>query len=224
MPRIKVPLKNARDGDAPEKFAVIEVGHLNLQRGRGIARWRRNGCDDLFEERLQSGGIVADFQMSDAEFRIGIDHREIELVFGGVEINKEVVDFVEHGGGARVGAVNFIEHHDRRQLRGERLLQHVARLRQRAFAGVHQNEHAIHHAQRAFHFAAEIAVARRVHDIDFGVLIFDLGILGENGDAALALEVVRVHHARDYFLVRAENAALRAWHPRAWSCRGQRGR
>ena len=34
------------------------------------------------------------------------------------------------------------------------------------------------------------------------------GILGENGDAALAFQVVRVHDALDEFLVGAENAAL----------------
>ena len=166
-------LKNARDGDAPEKIAVIEVGDLNLQHGRGIARRRRNRSDDLFEERLEIRRIVADFAVRDAEFRVRVDHRKIELVFGGVEIDEEVVDFVEHSGGARVGPVNFVQHHDRRQLRGQRLLQDVARLRQRTFARVHQNEHAIHHAQRALDFAAEIAVAGRVHDIDFRVVIGD---------------------------------------------------
>ncbi len=141
-------------------------------------------------------------------FRVRVDHRKIELVFGGVEIDEKIVDFVEHGGGARVGAVNFVEHHDRRQLRGQRLLQHVARLRQRPFARVHQNQHAIHHAQRALDFAAEIAVAGRVHDIDFRVVIGERGVLRQNRDAALALEIVRVHHARDDFLIRAKNSAL----------------
>ena len=81
-------------------------------------------------------------------------------------------------------------------------------MRQRAFARVHENEHAVHHAQRAFHFAAEIAVAGRVDDIDFRVVIGERGILGENRDAAFALEIVRVHHALDQFLVGAEDAAL----------------
>ena len=87
-------------------------------------------------------------------------------------------------------------------------MQHVARLRQRTFARVDQNEHAIHHAQSAFDFAAEIAVAGRVDDVDFRVAIGERGVLGENGDAAFALEVVRVHHPLDEFLVGAEDAAL----------------
>ena len=208
-------LKNAGDGHAPEKFAVIEIRHLNLQHRRGVAGRRRNRSDDLLEERLKIGRIVADFHVRDADLRIRIDHRKIELVFGGIEVDEKVVDFVEDGSGARVGPINFVEHHDRLQLRGERLLQDVARLRQRPFARVHQNEHAIHHAQRAFHFAAEIAVAGRVHDIDFRVVIGDRGILRENRDSALALEVVGIHNARDNFLVRAKNAALlAAWRPR----------
>ena len=93
-------------------------------------------------------------------------------------------------------------------LRFERLAQHVARLRQRAFAGIHQQHDAIDHLQRALHFAAEIAVARRVDDVDLDAVIDDGGVLGENRDAALALQVVGVHDAVDELLVGAEGAAL----------------
>ena len=211
--------------NAPEKIAVIEIGDLNLQHAGGIARRRRNGRDDLLEERLKSGRVVADFAVSHAGFRIGVDHRKIELVFGGVEVDKEIVDFVEHGRGARIRPVDFIQHHDRRKLRGQRLLQHVARLRQRPFARVHQHQHAIHHAQRALHFAAEIAVAGRVHDVDFRVVIGDRRVFRQNGDAALAFEVVRVHHATVTLPgSRGKFRSAAAWRRRAWSCRGPRAR
>ena len=36
----------------------------------------------------------------------------------------------------------------------------------------------------------------------------DRAVLGEDGDAALALEVVRVHDALDHVLVRGEGAGL----------------
>ena len=84
----------------------------------------------------------------------------------------------------------------------------IAGLRKRAFAGVDQEHHAIDHAQGAFDFATEIAVARRVDDIDLGVVEKKSGVLGQNGDAALALQVVGIHHALDKFLIGAENAAL----------------
>ena len=202
------PLENAGNGHASQKIAVIKIGHLNLQHGRGIARRRRNGGDDLLEERLESRRSVVERAVRDAELRVGIDHREIELVFGGVEVDEEIVDFVEHGRGARVRPVDFIQHHDGLQLRGQRLLQHVARLRQWPFARVHQHQHAVHHAQRALDFSAEVAVTGRVHDVDLRIVVRDGRVLREDGDAALALEVVRVHDPRDYFLIVAEDAAL----------------
>ena len=201
-------LKNARDGEAPQKIAVVEIGDLNLQHGLGIARRRRNRSDDLLEERLEIRRVVADLQVRDSGFRVGVDHGKIELIFGGVEVNEEIVDLIEHCGRTRVGPVDLVQHHDRLELRGQRFLQDVARLRQRAFARVHQHEHAIHHAQRALHFAAEVAVAGRVHDVDLGVVVGNRRIFRENRDAALALQIVRVHHARDQFLVLAENPAL----------------
>ncbi len=140
--------------------------------------------------------------------RVGVDHREIELIFGRVEIDEQIVDFVEHFLDARVGAVDLVDDDDRRQARFERLHQHVAGLRQRAFAGVDQQHDAVDDFERALDFAAEIAVAGRVDDVDLDVVITHAGGFGENGDAALALQVVRVHDAFGDLLVVSENAAL----------------
>ncbi len=93
-------------------------------------------------------------------------------------------------------------------LRLQRLLQDVARLRQRSFARIHQEKHAIHHFQRALDFSAEIAVAGSVHDIDFRVVIKERRVFRQDGDAAFALEIVRVHHALHDDLIVAEDAAL----------------
>ena len=49
---------------------------------------------------------------------------------------------------------------------------------------------------------------RRVDDIDLGSGVKHGGVLGEDRDAALALEVVRVHNAFGDGLVVAEGAAL----------------
>ena len=94
------------------------------------------------------------------------------------------------------------------QLGFERLHQHVAGLRQRAFAGVDQQHDAVHHLERALDFAAEIAVAGRIDDVDLDAVVADAGGLGEDGDAALALQVVGVHDALDDVFVGAEDAAL----------------
>ena len=90
----------------------------------------------------------------------------------------------------------------------ERLLQDEARLRQRSFRGVDQQHHAVDHRQRALHLAAEVGVAGRVDDVDLHAAVLDGGVLGEDRDAALALEVVRVHHSLHDVLVGAEDAAL----------------
>ena len=68
--------------------------------------------------------------------------------------------------------------------------------------------HAVDHRQRPLHLAAEIGVARRVDDVDQGAVIVDRGVLGQDRDAALALELVAVHGALGDALVGAEDAAL----------------
>ena len=139
---------------------------------------------------------------------VGIEDGEIELLFFGVEIDEQIVYFVEHFLGARVGAVDLVDDDNGRQLGFEGFAQNIARLRQRAFAGVDQQHDAVDHLQRALDFAAEVAVAGRVDDVDLHVVIKDGGVLGQNGDAALALQFVGIHHALDVVLVGAERAAL----------------
>jgi hypothetical protein len=47
-----------------------------------------------------------------------------------------------------------------------------------------------------------------IDDVDFGVVKEKSGVLGENGNATLALQVVGVHDALDEGLVGAKNTAL----------------
>jgi hypothetical protein len=51
-------------------------------------------------------------------------------------------------------------------------------------------------------------VARRVDNVDQDVVVVDGGVLREDGDPALALELVAIHGALGDALVRAERAAL----------------
>ena len=115
--------------------------------------------------RRSSDGIVH-FGLRHAQLRVGVKHRKIELVFVRVEIDEQIVDLVQNFGDARIRPVDLVDDHDRLQLRFERFHQNVTRLRQRAFARVDQQHDAIHHLERAFHFAAEIAVAGRIHNVD----------------------------------------------------------
>ena len=164
-------VEDARDRQAAEIVAVIEVGDQHLQRPVGIALAAAGMVSTMASNsgRKFSPGLF-DVGRRRARLGVGVEHGKVELVFAGVEIDEQVVDLVQHFLRARVGAVDLVDDQDRRQLGFQRLAQHVARLRQRAFAGVHQQHHAVHHLQRALHFAAEIAVAGRVDDVDLDVV------------------------------------------------------
>ncbi len=90
----------------------------------------------------------------------------------------------------------------------ERLGDDELGLRQRPLGGIDQHQGAVHHIEDALDLAAEIGVARRIDDIDAGVVPDQRGRLGEDGDAALALEVVGIHAAFGDALVLAERARL----------------
>ena len=90
----------------------------------------------------------------------------------------------------------------------ERLGDHELGLRQRALGGIHQHQRAVHHVEDALDLAAEIGVAGRVDDVDARVLPQDRRGLGQDGDAALALEIVGIHRALGDPLVLAEGAGL----------------
>src|ERR1700722_2450523 len=201
-------VKHTPNRDAPKKIAIVQIHDLNLQHAIRIAGRRGDTFHDGLKQRKQILRAVPDLPVRDTLARIRVDDRKIKLVFGGVQIDKQIIDFVEHFFGARIRAVDLVQHDHRRQLGRQRFLQYIARLRQRPFAGVDEHHNAIHHAQCALDFAAKIAVAGRVNNVDLRVVKKKRGILRENGDPALALEVVGIHHALDERFIGAENSAL----------------
>src|SRR5579871_2465858 len=128
--------------------------------------------------------------MSDSQLRVCIENGEVQLIFRGFEVDEKIVNFIEHSSNPRIAAIDFIQHNDGKQFRVQRLLQNVTRLGQRTFTGVHKEEYAVDHFQRALDFSAEIAVTRRVHDINFSVLVKEGRIFGQDGDSALAFQIV----------------------------------
>ena len=112
----------------------------------------------------------------------------------------------------------------------QRLAQHEAGLRQRALAGVDEQQHAVDHGQAALDLAAEVGVAGGVDDVDgdrvaVGRLVVHGGVLGEDRDALLPLQVHRVHHPVGRSRrARGTRRPAGAWRRPGWSCRGRRGR
>ena len=156
--------------------------------GRG---WRRSRV----ERRLAGPGV-------------GVDDREVDLGLVGVEVEEQLVDLVDDLVDARVGTVDLVDHEDHRQPRLQRLAQHEPRLRQRALAGVDEQQHAVDHRQAALDLAAEVGVARRVDDVELHVAVAHRGVLGQDRDPLLALEVHRVEHPVGHVLVGAKRARL----------------
>ena len=137
-----------------------------------------------------------------------VEDREIELLLAGVERRKQVEDFVDHRRRPRVRPVDLVDDDNGLEADLERLRHHEFGLRQRPFGGVDQHQRAVHHVEDALHLAAEIGMAGRVDDVDAGVVPEDRGHLGQDGDAALALEIVGIHRALGHPLVLAEGAGL----------------
>ena len=86
--------------------------------------------------------------------------------------------------------------------------EHKTGLGHRTLGSVHQENDTIDHFEDALHLAAKVRMARGVHDVNLGVLVVDGGVLGQDGDAALTLQVSRVHDSLHRGLVLPVNSAL----------------
>jgi len=116
-------------------------------------------------------------------------------------------------GDTRVGAVGLVDQQDHRQRRGQGLAQDEAGLRQRPLGGVDEEHDTVDHGQSALDLATEVGVAGGVDDVDddlgaVGLTTVHRGVLREDGDALLALEVTGVHHPVDDLFSLGEDAGL----------------
>ena len=187
---------------------MVEVGHQQL--GHMVIAGHRAGyfCQDRLEQGGQVGVAITDFVVGQPGLGIGIYDGELDLLVGGIEVDKQVVDLTDHSLDAGVAAVDLVDHQDNGEVFGQRLFQDVPGLRQGAFAGVHQQQGAVHQVQAALHLAGEIGVPGRVHDVDLHLVVPHGGVLGRYGDPPLALQVKGIHDPVGYLLVLAKGAAL----------------
>ena len=109
---------------------------------------------------------------------------------------------------ALVGAVDLVDDDDDAVTQLQRAGEDEARLRHGALSGVDEQDDAVDHLEDTLHLAAEVGVARRVDDVDLGIAIVDGGVLRKDGNAALTLKVVGVHHAIHDLLIFTVDAAL----------------
>ena len=183
-------LKDAADGDAAEVIGIVEIRDQNLQRALGIARRFRDRIHDRLEQRLQIHSRLSRIHRSGAIFGDGVQDRKVQLRFVCVEVDKQVINLVQHFLRARVGAIDLVDDHDGRQFGLERFREHIAGLRQRALGGIDEQHDAVNHFERALNLATKIGVAGGVDDVDFSKAEINRCVFGENRDAALALQLV----------------------------------
>ena len=183
--------RDASHGDPAHVRGVFQGGHEHL---RGA--FHDGGSRDFLQDGVQEGGDVigglAPVLGHPALLRGTVDGLEIQLVLGGAEVEHQFEHLFLHLVGPAVGLVHLVDDHDGLLAHVQGLVQHEPRLRHAALERVHQQEDAVRHIEHALHLAAEIAMAGSVDDIDLDALVRDGHILRENGDAALALQVVVV--------------------------------
>ena len=199
---------DATDADAPDVIVIVNRRNEQLQVSVLIAFGGGNVIKDLFKQRGQIlAGDVRVFR-SRARATRAIEHRGIELFVVGAEVHEQFEDLVLNFAEPRVGLVDLVDADDDPMIERECPLQNKSRLGHRSLGGVNQEDNAVDHFENALDFSAEIGVAGGVDDVDFHVLVVDGGVFCKDGDAALALEVARVHDAGHGLLVLAIDASL----------------
>ncbi len=138
----------------------------------------------------------------------GVNEWGAELLFAGVKFQKQFQHLVVHAMRVGVLTVDLIDDDDDLQALRQSLFQDESGLGLRTVKGVHQQEHAVHHAEDALDFAPKVGVAGSVDDVDCAAAPMDGGILGLDGDPLFLFEVHRVHGAFFHCLIGAVHAAF----------------
>ena len=196
------------DRDAAEEAGEVERGDQHLKRPLGVPFGCRDVVQDGLKQRLQVGAGVAELGGGGARPARGIEEGRVELLGRRLQVDEQPQHLVVHPERLGVGAVDLVDGDDGPKPQRERLPGDEPRLRHGPFGGVHQDQHAVHHAEDPLHLAAEVRMARGVHDVDLDALPAHRGVLGQDGDPALPLQRVRVHHPLFHLLVGAERPRL----------------
>ena len=199
---------HAAQREAAEVRRRVEVGDERLERVALLVGRRGDVVEQQLEERLEVAALRVRVERRPTGARVRVDDREVDLRLVRVEVEEELVDLVDDLLDARVGPVHLVHDEDDGQARLERLAQHEPGLGERSLARVDEQEHAVDHRQAPLDLAAEVRVARGVDDVDLHPAVAHRDVLGEDRDALLALEVVRVEDPVVDLLVVPERARL----------------
>ena len=199
---------DATDGDTTHKFIVVDGGYQHLEGCVQIDFGSGDVVQDGLEQRLQVGahdiGVLGGHTGAGGTEQDG----RIQLFLVGVQIQQQLQDFVDDLVDTLVGTVDLIDHDDDAVAQLQGTAEDETGLRHGAFRSVYQQDNAVDHLQDAFHFAAEVRMARSIHNVDLGIAIGDGGVLSQDGDATFPFQVTGVHHALYHCLVISVHTAL----------------
>ena len=199
---------HAADADAAHKLVVVNAGAQHGHGRFGIAFGALHVLQDRLEQRFQVGAFHIGAVAGGAGAAGAEHHRAVQLLVGSAQVHQKQQDLVDDFLDAGVGTVDLVHGDDQAQVLLQGFLQHKAGLGHAALGGVHQQQHTVHHLQHALDLAAEVGMARGVDQVDLDVVVDAAAVFGQNGDAALTLDIARVHHALGHLLIVAERAAL----------------
>jgi len=195
----------ATDADATLVAAVVDRANLQRNRALGVHLGGGNLRKDGVEQRHHVHVAVVGIEARVTVHGRCVHHGEIKLLVRRAELDHEVEHLVNRTLGIGVRAVDLINHHHDAQAALKRVRQDEARLRLGALVRIDDQQRAVGHVQHALNLAAEVGMAGRVDDVDLHAFIRNRDVLRQNGDAALALLIVRVEHTLFNVLIFAKH-------------------
>ncbi len=199
---------DAAHPDAADKVVVIDARAEHLEGGLGVALGALDILQNGLEQRLEVGARHVRAVAGGACPARAEDHRAVQLLIGGAKVHQQQQNLVDDLLDPRVRPVDLVHRDHQREVLLQRLLQHKAGLGHAALGGVHQQQHPVDHLEHPLHLAAEIGVAGGVDDVDLDPVIGAAAVFGQDGDAALPLDVAGIHHPLGHLLIVPESPAL----------------
>ena len=198
---------HAADANASDKVRVIDGHALHGKRAIHIDLGSGHVVDNHVEQRIHVHVAIIGVKAGKAVHSACVNHvlhGEFELFVGSAQVGHEVEAVVIRLLGIGTRAVDLIDDDHDRKAGVDGMTQHEPGLGHRTLKRIDQQQGTIRHAQHALDLAAKIGMARGIKNVNLHALVLDGDVLGQDGDAALALLVVGVQHALLHLLVGTE--------------------
>src|SRR4029077_6911194 len=99
---------------------VVEVSDQDLQGASSVALGFWNGFYDRLKQWLKILSSNFDVDRGRANLCVGVENRKVDLFLFGIEVDEEVVNFVQDFLWARVGAVDLVDDQNGRKMSFQR--------------------------------------------------------------------------------------------------------